>query len=81
MDTVRGPASVAWTDGERFELEVEIPTNMTGIVSVPDRGSEPRVDGGNADEVADVTVERAGGARGGDRWRCTVGPGTYAFGS
>ena len=48
MDTVRGPVSVAWTDGERFEHEVEIPANMTGIMSVPDRGREPWIDGGDA---------------------------------
>ena len=51
VPTVRGPVSVSFKNGRVFELTVDIPVNMTGRVSLPQRdgpSTSLRVDGEEA---------------------------------
>ena len=37
LETVRGRVATAWTiEGERFQLQVQLPPNTTGVVTLPD---------------------------------------------
>jgi alpha-L-rhamnosidase len=75
VDTVRGPVSVAWAQGDRFELDVSVPPATDATVRVPRLGGGVRVGGAPAEGAAGVAVR----GRDDDRLSLDVGPGDWSF--
>ena len=66
VDTVRGPVSVAWDDGEAFTLDLTVPGNTTAEVTLPVDG-ELSVSGGR-----DARVDGDGVTVGAGEWTVRV---------